>query len=130
VKGVGEPCAGEPHARFDGRGLETERTSVTAPAPDPTILTALGIVLLVIGTSIGLVGPAVAAPYGPHTGSATVSATRVHQGDDVRVSGESFCPSALVQVRVNGRALKTIRATAAGVASTRVVLTRLGSTTI
>jgi hypothetical protein len=38
VKGVGEPCAGEPHARFDGRGLETERTSVTAPAPDPTIL--------------------------------------------------------------------------------------------
>ena len=25
VKGVGEPCAGEPHARFDGRGLETER---------------------------------------------------------------------------------------------------------
>src|SRR5664280_1380571 len=38
VKGVGEPCAGEPHARFDGRGLETERTSVTAPAPDPTLL--------------------------------------------------------------------------------------------
>jgi hypothetical protein len=38
VKGVGEPCAGEPHARFDGRGLETERISVTAPAPDPTNL--------------------------------------------------------------------------------------------
>ena len=38
MKGVGEPCAGEPHARFDGRGLETERTSVTAPAPDPTNL--------------------------------------------------------------------------------------------
>jgi hypothetical protein len=38
VKGVGEPCAGEPHARFDGRGLETERNSVTAPAPDPTNL--------------------------------------------------------------------------------------------
>src|ERR1035437_10439087 len=42
VKGVGEPCAGEPHARFDGRGLETERISVTAPAPDPTILAAGG----------------------------------------------------------------------------------------
>ena len=40
MKGVGEPCAGEPHARFDGRGLETERISVTAPAPDPTILSA------------------------------------------------------------------------------------------
>ena len=39
MKGVGEPCAGEPHARFDGRGLETERYGVTAPAPDPTILT-------------------------------------------------------------------------------------------
>ena len=38
MKGVGEPCAGEPHARFDGRGLETERISVTAPAPDPTNL--------------------------------------------------------------------------------------------
>ena len=36
VKGVGEPCAGEPHARFDVRGLETERYGVTAPAPDPT----------------------------------------------------------------------------------------------
>ena len=38
MKGVGEPCAGEPHARFDGRGLETERYGVTAPAPDPTNL--------------------------------------------------------------------------------------------
>jgi hypothetical protein len=25
VNGVGEPCAGEPHARFDGRGLDTEQ---------------------------------------------------------------------------------------------------------
>jgi hypothetical protein len=25
VNGVGKPCAREPHARFDGRGLETER---------------------------------------------------------------------------------------------------------
>ena len=36
VNDVGEPCAGEPHARFDGRGLETERYGVTAPVPDPT----------------------------------------------------------------------------------------------
>src|SRR5699024_913167 len=62
VNGVGKPCAGEPHARFDGRELETERRSgqghgdegqhgkpcghqrlrdlpsiyVTAPALDPT----------------------------------------------------------------------------------------------
>jgi len=35
VNDVGEPCAGEPHARFDGRGLETERDGVTAPALDP-----------------------------------------------------------------------------------------------
>ena len=26
VKNVGEPCAGKPHARFDGEGLETEPT--------------------------------------------------------------------------------------------------------
>ncbi len=25
VNDVGEPCAGEPHARFDGRELETEQ---------------------------------------------------------------------------------------------------------
>ncbi len=25
VNDVGEPCAGEPHARFDGRALETEQ---------------------------------------------------------------------------------------------------------
>ena len=30
VKNVGEPCAGEPHARFDGEGLETE-PDATAP---------------------------------------------------------------------------------------------------
>jgi hypothetical protein len=64
VNGVGKPCAGEPHARFDGRELETEQRSdqghgderrqgkpcghkwlrdlpsifVTAPALDPTWL--------------------------------------------------------------------------------------------
>ena len=30
VNGVGEPGAGEPHARFDGRELETERDLTTA----------------------------------------------------------------------------------------------------
>src|SRR5690349_7898677 len=36
VKNVGKPCAGEPHARFDGRGLETEpQPAETAPVPDP-----------------------------------------------------------------------------------------------
>jgi len=29
VKGVGEPCAGEPHARFDGGELEKERPMAT-----------------------------------------------------------------------------------------------------
>jgi hypothetical protein len=32
VNDVGEPCAGEPHARFDGRELETEHIPVTATA--------------------------------------------------------------------------------------------------
>ncbi len=35
MKNVGKPCAGEPHARFDGRGLETGRQRGTAPVPDP-----------------------------------------------------------------------------------------------
>jgi hypothetical protein len=29
VNDVGKPCAGEPHARIDGRELETERTPNT-----------------------------------------------------------------------------------------------------
>jgi hypothetical protein len=62
VNGVGKPCAGEPHARIDGRELETEHTTdhgdgeelpdgkptgirlqrlqpaeATAPAPDPPV---------------------------------------------------------------------------------------------
>jgi len=53
VKGVGEPCAGEPHARFDGRGLETERDRVTAPVPDPTILRAPQFALAVIRDDFG-----------------------------------------------------------------------------
>jgi hypothetical protein len=45
VKGVGEPCAGEPHARFDGRELETEQATAAdqgssretaGPEPGPT----------------------------------------------------------------------------------------------
>ena len=45
VKGVGEPCAGEPHARFDGRELETEQAMAAdqgspreteGPEPGPT----------------------------------------------------------------------------------------------
>jgi len=43
VNDVGEPCAGEPHARFDGRGLETGRKHyATTPAPDPTSTGAAG----------------------------------------------------------------------------------------
>jgi hypothetical protein len=63
VNGVGKPCAGKPHARIDGRELETEHTTdhgdgeelpggkptgairlqrlqpaeATAPAPDPPV---------------------------------------------------------------------------------------------
>jgi hypothetical protein len=32
VKNVGKPCAGEPHARFDGRELETEATPAKVEA--------------------------------------------------------------------------------------------------
>jgi Group II intron, maturase-specific domain len=35
VKGVGEPCAGEPHARFDGRALETEQPDEASAVPRP-----------------------------------------------------------------------------------------------
>jgi hypothetical protein len=49
VNDVGEPCAGEPHARFDGRELETEhadhghrggtadRETGGTKAPGPTV---------------------------------------------------------------------------------------------
>ena len=35
MKGVGEPGAGEPHARIDGRGLETERHKRHRASPRP-----------------------------------------------------------------------------------------------
>jgi hypothetical protein len=40
VKDVGEPCAGEPHARFDGEGLETEQELPRQPLTQPTSLAA------------------------------------------------------------------------------------------
>ena len=36
VKNVGKPCAGEPHARFDGRGLETGRYQRNRASPRPS----------------------------------------------------------------------------------------------
>jgi hypothetical protein len=90
----------------------------------------LGVILLALFTSVGLVGPAVAAAYGPHTGSATVSKTRVVQGSTVRVSGAHFCPNAAVTVTVTQNRHtyinRTIHANGSGVASTTVRLTRLG----
>jgi hypothetical protein len=35
VNSVGEPCAGEPHARFDGRDWKRTVPHETAPVPDP-----------------------------------------------------------------------------------------------
>src|SRR3954463_4755875 len=35
VNGVGKPCAGEPHARIDGRELETERISGHGHGEEP-----------------------------------------------------------------------------------------------
>jgi hypothetical protein len=91
----------------------------------------LGVILLAVFTSVGLVAPAVAAPYGPHTGSATVSKTRVVQGSTVRVSGAHFCANKLVRVTVtqnrNTYINRTFRANGSGVASTTVRLTRLGT---
>jgi hypothetical protein len=53
VKSVGKPCAGEPHARFDGRGLETDRASRNRASPRPSEI----VTLLVSGGS-GTVEPA------------------------------------------------------------------------
>jgi hypothetical protein len=36
VKSVGKPCAGEPHARFDGRGLETDHDLWRRASPRPS----------------------------------------------------------------------------------------------
>ena len=84
VKNVGKPCAGEPHARFDGRGLETEaipatveakaargkpqagaprptaKPIATAPAPDPPRSRLVPCVRAVpLNTSPGIVAPVV-----------------------------------------------------------------------
>jgi hypothetical protein len=87
VKNVGKPCAGEPHARFDGRGLETEATPAmveakaargnpgrsarptaepfaTAPAPDPPRSLSL---LLMVFAMVACAGSGLvfSAPGGP-----------------------------------------------------------------
>src|SRR6266516_6035181 len=74
VKNVGKPCAGEPHARFDGRGLETgPQPAETAPVPDPPhSLTDQGNLAnqscaLVVPARAGLVA---AAPVQPVPGGA------------------------------------------------------------
>jgi hypothetical protein len=36
VKSVGKPCAGKPHARFDGRGLETDHDLWRRASPRPS----------------------------------------------------------------------------------------------
>jgi hypothetical protein len=36
VNNVGKPCAGEPHARIDGRELETERLTTDTKKNDQT----------------------------------------------------------------------------------------------
>jgi hypothetical protein len=91
----------------------------------------LGVMLLAVFTSFGLVAPAVAASYGPHTGSATVSKTRVVQGNTVRVSGAHFCANTAVKVTVTRNhdtyISRTIHANGSGVASTTVRLIRLGT---
>jgi hypothetical protein len=35
MNGVGEPCAGEPHARFEGEGLDTDETRPRRRMPRP-----------------------------------------------------------------------------------------------
>jgi hypothetical protein len=90
----------------------------------------LGVILLAVATSVGLVAPAAAVPYGPHTGDATTSQTRIVQGHYVAVSGDGFCPDTPVVVTVSrGSATyirKTIQADSGGVASTSVTLTQIG----
>ena len=90
----------------------------------------LGVILLVAAGSMGLVGPAAAAPYGPHTGDATVSKTRVVQDHFVQLSGDGFCANAKVRVTVSQGGdtyiTKTIHADSSGVASIGVRLTEIG----
>lgn len=94
----------------------------------------LGITLLATATSVALVGTASAAPYGPHTGSASVSRTRVVQDQSVTVSGDGFCASTAVKVRVTQGSKRlisrTITSSSSGVARTTQRLTKLGSNLI
>jgi hypothetical protein len=47
VNNVGEPCAGEPHARFDGRGLETGHITCHRASPRPSMRFLICVVELV-----------------------------------------------------------------------------------
>jgi hypothetical protein len=90
----------------------------------------LGVILLVAASSMGVIGPAVAAPYGPHTGDATVNKTRVVQDSFVQLSGDGFCANADVAVAVSQGGdtyiSRHVHADGAHVAATSVRLTQLG----
>lgn len=93
----------------------------------------VGTLLLVAATSVGLVAPASADPYGPKPGSLRVSQTVVTQGERVTASGDGFCAYAGVRVSLTaGRTESTYRigADSRGVATTRLRLTKLGTNVI
>jgi hypothetical protein len=70
VKNVGKPCAGKPHARFDGRGLETGRDLRKRASPRPYHFVVFGLSSLVVaGFGAVLVASAPAGP-GPDGGAA------------------------------------------------------------
>jgi hypothetical protein len=64
VKDVGEPCAGEPHARFDGEGLETEQPPPRQPLTQPTSMRTTRVAALILAVCLALLpaGLAVAQP--------------------------------------------------------------------
>ena len=83
---------------------------------------------------LGMASPALATGYGPESGSAKVSKTRVQAGGFVTVSGDRFCAGTRVILTVSrsGKVYitKTLRANSRGKVSTRVKLTKSGTNTI
>jgi hypothetical protein len=95
----------------------------------------VGVFMLAVLTSAGLVGNAVADTYGPKPGTITVSSTVVTQGGSVKVRADGFCPetAAKLTVTVSGSRYRSSFLTGSngrGIIYATVKLTETGSNKI
>ena len=87
------------------------------------------LVLLALGASLGIAGPAHADPYPPQgvrVVAGETSSPKVEPGATVQMRAEGFAPAAVVRVTVDGKPVEPLRADEAGMSVVSVELSDTG----